>query len=303
MLGLKLVANEAAVTFDEQMLAEEEEALRSVEARLVARDIEIARQDEAIRGAQEKLRGQLEACSRSLPGLPALGPARAPRPLCREACELPEVTRALADRRRALAARHEAIKARERQLALRERALAQAQAELSGLEQALREAEAMLEEARRAEAEARLEGARRAEAEARRKQEENARSRARSIEAPPVAPAHERRLSPRARLQTEVTLGSDSNLFTGFSSDISRGGIFVATCQIMPLGTRVEVGLELPEGTRIEVRGVVRWSREPNDRFPEVFPGVGIQFTELEEESRRALEAFAARREPLFFPD
>ncbi|HCF60254.1 MAG TPA: hypothetical protein DFS52_19930 [Myxococcales bacterium] len=289
MLGLRLVRNETTEIDDEQGLAREEDELRLVEARLAACDLDIDRRDSAIREAREKLCRQLEACSQ--PESPVLGELRALRPRCREDRELPEVARAFVERRRALAARRKAVDARERRLVLREKVLAQAQAEVAGLEQVLREAEATLEQTRRDEAEER------------RKQEEKRELTVGSAETAPVASWQERRLDSRIQLQTEVTLASDSNLFTGFSSDLSRGGIFVATCQLVPIGTQVEVRLDLPEGTRIEVRGVVRWSREPNERFPEFFPGVGIQFTELEDEPRRALESFAASREPLFFPD
>jgi uncharacterized protein (TIGR02266 family) len=123
-----------------------------------------------------------------------------------------------------------------------------------------------------------------------------------ALESKPVAP-DERRHAQRARLCTEISLGSDSNLFTGFTNDVSAGGVFVATLELMPIGTHVDVAFNLPGGQHIEGRGEVRWLREHDDRNPEAFPGMGIQFVDLPLTAVGAIQQFAAEREPMFFPD
>ena len=112
-----------------------------------------------------------------------------------------------------------------------------------------------------------------------------------------------RRDGPRIPLQTQVDLSSDSNLFTGFSTNVSEGGLFVATVNVLPVGTPVDLSFSLPEGTRIAVQGEVRWTRELDDRAPDVFPGVGVRFVGLAPEAAEALHRFVGEREPLFYPD
>ena len=104
-------------------------------------------------------------------------------------------------------------------------------------------------------------------------------------------------------MQTQVDLVSDSNFFTGFSTNISEGGLFVATVNVLPAGTPVDVSFTLPAGRRLTVKGEVRWTREVNDRTPDVFPGVGVRFTEVDPAVVSQIKAFVQQREPLFFPD
>jgi uncharacterized protein (TIGR02266 family) len=107
----------------------------------------------------------------------------------------------------------------------------------------------------------------------------------------------------RARLRVQVDFESDHNFFTGFSSDISEGGLFVATVNIQPLGSPVEVAFALPTGEQVMARGVVRWIREASDRDVSVQPGMGIQFEHLSEDAREAVNAFINQREPMFYTD
>jgi uncharacterized protein (TIGR02266 family) len=112
-----------------------------------------------------------------------------------------------------------------------------------------------------------------------------------------------KRVAARVAMQTQVDLASDSNFFTGFSTNISEGGLFVATVNVLPTGTPVDVSFTLPAGRRLTVKGEVRWTREINDRTPDVFPGVGVRFTELDPAVVSQIKAFVQQREPLFFPD
>lgn len=111
------------------------------------------------------------------------------------------------------------------------------------------------------------------------------------------------RSSARIPLHTQVDLSSDSNVFTGFSTNLSEGGLFVATVNLLPVGTPVDLTFTLPGNAKVSVRGEVRWTRELDDRTPEVFPGVGVRFVELSPEAANALHRFIASREPLFYPD
>lgn len=119
--------------------------------------------------------------------------------------------------------------------------------------------------------------------------------------APPGLTPSSRRQAPRVKLQAAIDLSSDANFFQGFSDNISEGGLFVATLAEVPLGTEVDLAFTLPTGERIEATGVVRWQRENNDKLPDVFPGVGVQFSSIDEPARRAIERFVAERDPLFY--
>jgi uncharacterized protein (TIGR02266 family) len=112
-----------------------------------------------------------------------------------------------------------------------------------------------------------------------------------------------RREAARVRMQAAIDLHSDTNFFTGFSTNISDGGIFVATVAHVPHGSEVELKFTLPSGEEIDTRGIVRWTREVNDKTPEIFPGLGIQFVDLDERAHQAIARFVASREPLFYPD
>ena len=107
----------------------------------------------------------------------------------------------------------------------------------------------------------------------------------------------ERRSATRHLVEAEVTLESDSHVFTGLVRDVSRGGVFVATYQPLPIGTKVLLALTLPE-RRVEVRGHVRWRRELCE---ESMPGMGIEFESLEASALSTIEEFCTHREPLYF--
>jgi uncharacterized protein (TIGR02266 family) len=104
-------------------------------------------------------------------------------------------------------------------------------------------------------------------------------------------------------MQATIDMRSDSNFFTGFTTNVSEGGIFVATVQSVPRGTTVDLDFTLPGGRPMKVTGVVRWTREVNDKTPELMPGLGVQFAHLPPEVASAITDFVATREPMFFPD
>lgn len=197
--------------------------------------------------------------------------------------------------------------------------LARDAAELERVEAAAEQARA--EEARRAEA------ARKEAEQARARREAQATAERRASTAPVLspqgapAPARSRpggqplgkmsapvaagpgRSGARIPMQTQVDMSSDSNVFTGFSTNLGEGGVFVATLNLLPVGTPVDLTFSLPGNTRLRVKGEVRWTREIDDRVPDVFPGVGVRFVELGPEATQALHKFVAEREPLFYPD
>jgi uncharacterized protein (TIGR02266 family) len=213
-------------------------------------------------------------------------------------------------RERALAARHEALEARRQALQEAQAALQQLQQLNTRAQQDLGEAEAGLK--RSAEAAARAQREREAAERAARSQQA-ARSRPAPAERPAARAQQENLTLPepsplgarasRVRMQAQINRSSDSNFYTGFATDIGEGGIFVATVQTVPRGTSVDLDVTLPGGRPMKVSGVVHWTREVNDKTPELMPGFGVKFTHLAPEVAAAISDFVATREPLFFPD
>jgi len=119
----------------------------------------------------------------------------------------------------------------------------------------------------------------------------------------PKAPGEERRAAPRVFLDAEVSFESESNFYTGFTSDLSDGGIFIATYNLRPVGTVIELSFGLPNGHVINAKGIVRWVRDPKDETLDAPPGVGLQFQDLKNEDRQAILDFVKAREPLFYDE
>jgi uncharacterized protein (TIGR02266 family) len=112
----------------------------------------------------------------------------------------------------------------------------------------------------------------------------------------------ERRSAPRREVFAEVDFGSETNFYTGFTVDVSTGGLFVVTWDTFPVGTHVHLSFTLP-GSRdkVSVEGEVRWLRAHNPANPDMWPGMGIRFKEIPERSRELIDAFVRSRDPLFY--
>lgn len=108
----------------------------------------------------------------------------------------------------------------------------------------------------------------------------------------------------RVAVKAEITLVSESNFFAGFSQDLSEMGVFVATySQLLPVGTAVELSLQLPLRPVMKVPGLVKWVRDAAERTPGIFPGMGIGFEALSDADARAIQSFVTQREPLFWAE
>lgn len=110
----------------------------------------------------------------------------------------------------------------------------------------------------------------------------------------------ERRVADRVRVLADIGFTSETNFFTGFSSDIGDGGLFVATYDVLPVGTELMVSFVLPEGHQITVGGRVAWIREQTDD-PALHPGMGVAFESLNTRDRGAIHRFLGQRAPLFY--
>jgi uncharacterized protein (TIGR02266 family) len=101
----------------------------------------------------------------------------------------------------------------------------------------------------------------------------------------------ERRRRERHNCEFEVEFLSDTHFMSGITQDLSEGGIFIATYQRLPIGTKVELSFELPGEQRVETEGEVRWIR---DERGDTRPGLGIAFTKLSLEALARITAYCA---------
>jgi uncharacterized protein (TIGR02266 family) len=108
-----------------------------------------------------------------------------------------------------------------------------------------------------------------------------------------------RRDAARYPCQFEVEFAHDTHFIAGISSDMSTGGLFVATYRSLPVGSPVTLAFDLPSGHRVEARGEVRWARETE--HGDSRPGLGIAFTDLSATALAHIVEYCRGRPPLCF--
>ena len=117
-------------------------------------------------------------------------------------------------------------------------------------------------------------------------------------------PSENRRVHPRFEYVVEVTLQSEHNFFTGFTENISEGGVFIATYSLRPIGTLLQFSFTLPDAPEpIEATGEVRWLREHDPVRMDSPPGIGVRFVELSEADKARVQAFVRQRETIFYDE
>lgn len=117
------------------------------------------------------------------------------------------------------------------------------------------------------------------------------------------ARAQTRRGDDRKRLDVRISLTSQDNFFSGFAQNISNGGLFIASFDLLPIGHPLEVSFSLPGGLFMKTNAVVRWVRPLDPNQPSHWPGMGVEFLDLDEGGQEAINAFMDLRAPLFFED
>lgn len=107
----------------------------------------------------------------------------------------------------------------------------------------------------------------------------------------------------RAGTDVDVTVDhdTDTNFFADISYDLRKGGLFVATYNILEVGTCLNVRLVLPGKYVFILMGKVSWVRETDNCADDVSPGMGITFDKLSREPSKAIRQFMSERQPLLF--
>lgn len=102
----------------------------------------------------------------------------------------------------------------------------------------------------------------------------------------------------------QVGVATKHRLFVGLSSNISSGGLFVATDETLAKGDEIEVRFRIPGSEHVfHKRAEVAWIRpfdEANsDRQNQA--GAGVRLLDLSDDEKRVLNAFIDVHEPMFF--
>jgi len=109
--------------------------------------------------------------------------------------------------------------------------------------------------------------------------------------------------TPREHVEANLGATTESNFYVGFSGEISQGGVFVATYNILPKGSSVRMLITLPGNLSTEVNGHVRFVRDPMDMASDSEPGMGVAFDGLPAESRDLILRFIRKRPPMFYDE
>lgn len=107
-------------------------------------------------------------------------------------------------------------------------------------------------------------------------------------------------------LSFEIDLGKDSehNFYTGLTNNISEGGVFISTTQVLDLGTKIKFPLALPGMMEAEpVEGEVRWVRREGRAEENVPSGIGVQFTKISKNLQMRINQYIRKRDSIFYDD
>jgi uncharacterized protein (TIGR02266 family) len=98
----------------------------------------------------------------------------------------------------------------------------------------------------------------------------------------------------RADFAVAVDLESDHYFYAGVTSNISAGGLFLATEDLRRIGECVTLRFTLPDEVRpLTVEAVVRWVRKDSaSRRGERATGMGLQFLSLTPEALASITRF-----------
>jgi uncharacterized protein (TIGR02266 family) len=111
------------------------------------------------------------------------------------------------------------------------------------------------------------------------------------------------RTAQRIDVEIEVTLTGPHTFFSGFTMDISEGGVFVATHEIFPIGTEFRMILFLGK-EKLEIDSLVVWVRgEDSAIISGEEPGMGLKFLKLDSRSLSVISEFIKKREPILYDD
>ncbi len=88
---------------------------------------------------------------------------------------------------------------------------------------------------------------------------------------------------------TSVRFEWEGEVRSCLTTTVGEGGLYAQTLLPPPIGARIKIGFELPDGHPIEVTGEVRHSLE--NTYGSLPAGFGVQFLDLHEADRQRIIA------------
>ncbi len=104
--------------------------------------------------------------------------------------------------------------------------------------------------------------------------------------------------------ELQVGVATRHRLFVGLTSNISSGGLFVATDEPLARGDEIEVRFRIPGSDHVfHKRAQVAWTRPFDETVTDANQqaGAGVRLLDLNDDEKRMLNAFIDVHEPLFF--
>ncbi len=104
------------------------------------------------------------------------------------------------------------------------------------------------------------------------------------------------RRDPRAGVYVSIDVFEGPGFWPTLSMDISPSGAFIVTDRESPVGTRLVCVIDLPNETYpLILQAEVRWSRGVDPAEPELLPGMGVAFLDVDESERARILGFLAQ--------
>ncbi len=107
------------------------------------------------------------------------------------------------------------------------------------------------------------------------------------------------RASMRFSVDIKVDCATKDMFVSNRVMNISRGGLFIASDQPLPISSPVSLTLSLGDGDTIEAQGRVIWNYDIRKGSSKVIPGSGIKFLDLSPEHAARLERYLDGLTPL----
>ena len=109
------------------------------------------------------------------------------------------------------------------------------------------------------------------------------------------------RVQARYGVDLQITVNSDTIFFAGEVTNLSPGGIFVATHITHPVGTTFNFSIHLGDDAKpVKGIGEVRWLRSQTETK---VAGIGIKFAKIEDDGKDRIATFLRERKPTMSPD
>lgn len=113
------------------------------------------------------------------------------------------------------------------------------------------------------------------------------------------------RREPRAPASFPVRVSGPTDVWTGFTRNISTGGLFIGLPQPLPIGEMLVVRFRLGSNpAEYQAVAEVRWVRTPDAASPDSPAGMGVRFIDLPPAVAAQIQAYIeGLSDSLFFDD